>query len=254
MDGRHNNWNNQSNCGWNNNSNYNNAAMHEALYAERKECKDYLDLTREHYQGRLINQAELASAFFDAWKRDADNSFALYKSQRDGFDITNQKLTDASFGLYKSQRDGLDAVSQKMIDASFGLYKNQRDGFDILNQKMIDSSFGLYKNQRDTKDEINMSIGKTNQRMTDIAFDLYKNERDNKDILVHKINELQNKVDVLTAVRPYQDALINAKIDKNEIISDFKLAKRTARMIEGRLVLPNEEITGFTSNNYSINV
>lgn len=290
------NWGSNYGNGWNGINAWNGVALGEAMYSERKECKDCLDLTREHYQGRLKSQADLATAFFDTWKRDADNSFGLYKSQRDGFDITNEKLNEAAFGLYKSQRDGFDItnekmneaafglyksqrdgfditnekmnkaafdlyknqrdgfdiMNQKMIDSSFNLYKNQRDGFDIMNQKMIDSSFNLYKNQRDTKDEINGSIGKTNQRLTDVAFELYKNERDNKDILEHKINALQNKVDVLTAVRPYQDALINAKIDKNEILSDFKLAKRTSRMIEGRIVLPNEEISGFPGYNFSV--
>lgn len=270
-------WNNG--CGgwntcYNNGNGWYNPAMSEVTYAERKECKDYLDLTREHYIGRLANQTELATAFFDTWKRDADNSFGLYKSQRDGFDITNEKINEAAFGLYKSQRDGFDTVNQKLIDASFGLYKNQRDGFDtanqklidasfnlyknqrdgfdVMNQKMVDSSFNLYKNQRDTKDEINGSIGKTNQRITDVAFQLYKNERDDKDALEDKINKLQNKVDIITAVRPYQDALINAKIDKNELMSDFKLAKRTSRMIEGRLVLPNEVISGFPGYNFSV--
>lgn len=289
-------WNNGYNNGWNNGNGWYNPAMAEAIHSERKECQDCLDLTREHYIGRLTNQAELATAFFDTWKRDVDNSFGLYKSQRDGFDITNEKINEAAFGLYKSQRDGFDITNEKMneaafglyksqrdgfditnekmneaafglyknqrdgfdianqklIDASFNLYKNQRDGFDIMNQKMIDSSFNLYKNQRDTKDEINGSIGKTNQRITDVAFQLYKNERDDKDVLEDKINKLQNKVDVLTAVRPYQDALINAKIDKNEILSDFKLAKRTSRMIEGRIVLPNEEISGFPGYNFSV--
>ena len=304
--------------GWNNGQYWDNG-VNEHMYAERKECKDCLDLTRQNYEGRLKQQAELATAFFETWKRDVDNSFGLYKSQRDGddiimnkvneaafglyksqrdgFDINNQKLTDAAFQLYKSQRDGFDINNQKMIDASFklyknqrdgfdvmnqkltdaafglykgyhdaddeikskideaafGLYKNQRDGFDIINQKMIDSSFNLYKNQRDTKDEIKGDIGATNQKITDVAFGLYKEQRDNKDKLEHKINALENKIDVMAAVRPYQDALINAKIDKNELMSDYKLSKRTSRMIEGRLVLPNDVISGFPGYNFSVN-
>lgn len=152
----------------------------EDLYIERKQAQNYIDITKEYYEGRLANQRDLTNAFFESYKRDVDNSFDLYK--------------------------------------------NQRDGFDILNQKITDSSFGLYKNQRDEKDALN-----------------------------EKINKLQSKIDVMSAIRPYQDALINAKIDKNALVSDFNLAKRTCRMIEGQLVLPNTpEVTGYTSY-YSCN-
>lgn len=145
------------------------------LYIERKECQDYLELTKEYYQGRLINQRELSDAFFAAYQRDTDNSFSLYK--------------------------------------------NQRDMNDALNQKITDASFGLYKNQRDEKDE-----------------------------LVAKINEVEKKVDVMAAIRPYQDALINAKIDNNALMSDYALAKRTCRMIQGELVLPSTPVvTGYGS-------
>lgn len=153
----------------------------EDLYIERKQAQNFIDTTKEFYQGKLDNQRDLTNAFFEAYKRDVDNSFALYK--------------------------------------------NQRDGFDMLNQKITDSSFGLYKNQRDEKDELN-----------------------------EKISKLQSKVDVMSAIRPYQDALINAKIDKNAILSDYKLSRRTCRMIEGQLVLPDTpEVTGYSSYYPSIN-
>lgn len=147
----------------------------EDLYIERKQAQDYINVTKDYYEGRLANQRDLTNAFFDAYKRDVDNSF--------------------------------------------NLYKNQRDGFDLLNGKLVDASFNLYKNQRDEKDELN-----------------------------EKISQLQSKVDIMSAIRPYQDALINAKIDKNALQCDFNLARRTCRMIEGELVLPNSpEVTGYTS-------
>lgn len=150
----------------------------EDLYIERKQAQDYVNITKEFYQGKLDGQKQLADAFFDSYKRDVDNSFMLYKNQRDGFDILNNKITDASFNLYKNQRD-------------------------------------------------------------------------EKDVLNDKINDLKSKVDVMCAIRPYQDALINAKIDKNALLSDFNLSKRTCRMIEGEIVLPNSpEVTGYTSSSY----
>ena len=46
----------------------------EDLYIERKECQDYLALTKEHYEGRLENQRQLSDAFFDAYKFVSDDT------------------------------------------------------------------------------------------------------------------------------------------------------------------------------------
>lgn len=155
---------------------------------ERRESNDKLELTKEMYENKISSTRELTNAFFDAYKRDIDNSFMLYKNQRDMFDVVN---------------------------------KEQHDNYDALNQKIIDTSFGLYKNQRDEKDVLNEKIG-----------------------------ALQAKIDVMSAVRPYQDALINARIDKNALISDFNLYRRTCKMIEGQLVLPSTPVvSGYGSYN-----
>lgn len=125
------------------------------LTIERKQCQNYLDITKQYYEGRLINQRELTDAFFAAYDRDIKNSF-----------------------------------------------------------------------------------------------DLYKYSRDNKDELTAKINEVNTKVDVMAAIRPYQDALINAKIDNVALVGDFNLARRTCRMIQGELVLPSTPtVTGLASYN-----
>lgn len=123
------------------------------LYNERKECQDYIELTKQYYNGQLAAQADINSKFF---------------------------------GLYKQH---------------------------------VDDSFALYKGQRDTKDE-----------------------------LWSKISEVEKKVDVMSAVRPYQDALINAKIDNVALVGDFNLSRRTCRMIQGELVLPSTPtVTGYAS-------
>ena len=137
-----------------------------SLYNERKEQTDYVDLTKQYYEGQIAT-----------------------------IDNINQKF----FGLYKMN-----------VDNSFGLYKKQ-----------VDDSFALYKGQRDNKDE-----------------------------LLAKINEVDKKVDMMAAVRPYQDALINAKIDNVALVGDFNLARRTCRMITGELVLPSTPtVTGYPSYN-----
>ena len=134
------------------------------LYNERKETQDYIELTKQFYQGQLVDQKELNDKFFSLYKMNVDNSFGLYKNN-------------------------------------------------------VDTSFALYKGQRDSKDE-----------------------------LIAKINEVDKKVDMMSAIRPYQDALINAKIDNVAMVADFNLARRTCRMITGELVLPSTPtVTGFAS-------
>lgn len=140
------------------------AVPHGELYNERKEQADYVELTKQYYEGQIATQKSIDKNFFD---------------------------------LYKMN-----------VDTSWGLYKNH-----------VDDSFALYKGQRD-----------------------------DKDALISKINDVEKKVDVMAAIRPYQDALINAKIDNVALVGDFNLARRTCRMIQGELVLPSTPtVTGYPS-------
>ena len=142
----------------------NNNVPHGELYNERKEQADYIEVTKQYYEGQLETQKAMDRNFFD---------------------------------LYKMN-----------VDTSWGLYKNH-----------VDDSFALYKGQRD-----------------------------DKDALIAKINDVEKKVDVMAAIRPYQDALINAKIDNVALVGDFNLARRTCRMIQGELVLPSTPtVTGYPS-------
>ena len=137
---------------------------HGELWNERKEQADYVELTKQYYEGQMATQKQIDSKFFFFFKFNVDNSFALYKNH-------------------------------------------------------VDDSFALYKGQRDTKDE-----------------------------LVGKINDVERKVDMMSAIRPYQDALINSKIDNVALVADFNLARRTCRMISGEVVLPSTPtVTGYAS-------
>lgn len=110
--------------------------------------------------------------------------------------------------------------------------KQYYEGVIDFNKTLTDSFFAAY--ERDVKN----------------SFDLYKLSRDQKDELIQRIEAVDKKVDVMAAVRPYQDALINAKIDTNAMIADFNLARRTCRMITGELVLPSTPtVTGYASYN-----
>ena len=108
--------------------------------------------------------------------------------------------------------------------------KQYYQGVIDFNKTLTDSFFAAY--ERDVKN----------------SFDLYKLSRDQKDELNAKIDAVDKKVDVMAAIRPYQDALINAKIDQNALVSDFNLYRRTCRMISGELVLPSTPtVTGYPS-------
>lgn len=134
------------------------------LYNERKEQADFIELTKQYYEGQIA---------------------------------TNEKISRNFFDLYKMN-----------MDTSWGLYKNH-----------VDDSFALYKGQRDQKDE-----------------------------LMAKIDAVDKKVDIMAAIRPYQDALINCKINDVAQVADFNLARRTCRMIQGELVLPSTPtVTGYAS-------
>ena len=139
---------------------------HGELYNERKETQDYIELTKEFYEGQIETNAKIDKNFFDLYKMNVDTSFGLYKNH-----------VDDSFALYKGQRDQADAIMAKIAD-------------------------------------------------------------------------VEKKVDVMSAVRPYQDALINAKIDNVALVGDFKLARRTCKMIQGEVVLPSTPtVTGYASYN-----
>lgn len=129
----------------------------------------------------------------------------------------------------KEQADYLD-LTKKYYENQIATQKQIDRNFFDLYKMNVDASWGLYKNH------------------VDDSFALYKGQRDDKDALVAKINDVEKKVDVMAAIRPYQDALINAKIDNVALVGDFNLARRTCKMIQGELVLPSTPtVTGYPS-------
>lgn len=140
-------------CGCSGSCSKNSGITNEELYIERTQAAEYLATTKQYYEGMIQNNKAITDAFFDSYKRDVDNSFMLYKSQRDA-----------------------------------------------------------------------------------------------DDALAKRIDEVDKKVDVMAAIRPYQDALINAKIDTVACNANFNLEKRTCKMITGQLVLPSTPtVTGYGS-------
>lgn len=104
-----------------------------------------------------------------------------------------------------------------------------------------------YKGQIENIKDLHDAFYRLDKQDTNNAFALYKNQRDIKDDLSGAIAAVNTKVDMMAAVRPYQDALLNAKIDNVAQNADFNLFRRTCRMLQGELVLPDTSVSGFPS-------
>lgn len=117
----------------------------------------------------------------------------------------------------------------------------------LINTDYIDITKQYYEGKIQNIRELADAFYKLDKQDTNNSFQLYKYSRDNKDELAGKIADLQAKVEVMAAVRPYQDALIDARIHDAEQRADINLFKRTCKMIEGQLVLGDTSISGFPS-------
>ena len=106
----------------------------------------------------------------------------------------------------------------------------------------------FYEGMMQTNRNITDAFFESYKRDVDNSFMLYKSQRDADDVLAKKIDDVDKKVDIMAAIRPYQDALINAKIDNVAANANFNLEKRTCKMITGQLVLPSTPtVTGYGS-------
>ena len=106
----------------------------------------------------------------------------------------------------------------------------------------VAEKFGLYVNNRDNLDRVN-------GRINDELFSLYKYTRDKDDETNTKIYDLAQQVAINTAVRPYQDKLIQCKIDEVYTALVNYVDKKTCRLIPGRLVLPSTPtVTGYSAD------
>lgn len=154
-----------------------------------------------------------APTAFEAYQHECEDvlalTSALYNQRINSLqEATAARNTDVAekFGLYKSQ-----------VDADFGLYVNNRDNIDRVNNRINNELFSLYKYTRDKDDE-------TNERLS----------------------KLESAVAVNTAIRPYQDKLIQCEIDKAFNASINYTDRKTCKMISGQVVIPNTPVvTGY---------
>lgn len=152
---------------------------------------------------------------FEAYEKSCDDAIALtnafWRLRESGIlEAQAARNTDVQekFGLYSA-----------LVNQGFNLYKEGRDNLDTVNNRINNELFGLYKYTRDKDDETNERIAK-----------------------------LEAQVAVNSAIRPYQDKLIQCEIEKAFTAGINYVDRRTCKMLEGVVTLPTEPtVTGLTS-------
>lgn len=171
--------------------------------------------TNVNINGGWGTSGHCAPTAFEAYTKSCDDAIALtsaFYNQRINSlqEATAARNVDVNekFQLWKSQ-----------IDADFGLYKDNRDNIDRVNNRINDELFSLYKYTRDKDDETNARLCK-----------------------------LEKEVAVNTAIRPYQDKLIQCEISDAFNKSINYTDRKTCKMLEGIVTLPLEPtVTGAVS-------
>ena len=129
-------------------------------------------------------------------------------------------LTKGMYDLYIVGQQNAAKAREIDVAEKFGLYVNNRDSIDKLSDRANAEFFSLYKYTRDKDDETNA-----------------------------KIYDLAQQVAINTAVRPYQDKLIQCKIDEVYTNLINYVDRKTCRLIPGRLVLPSTPtVTGYSAD------
>ena len=140
--------------------------------------------------------------------------------------------------LFAKECDDILSVTKGMYDLYIAGMSNAAKAREID----VAEKFGLYVNNRDNIDAVS-------NRINNELFSLYKYTRDKDDETNAKINEIASAVAVNSAVRPYQDKLIQCKIDEVYTALVNYVDRKTCRLIPGRLVLPSTPtVTGYSAD------
>lgn len=156
-----------------------------------------------------------APTAFQAWEKGCDEALAL---------------TNTIWGLKVNTQEQMYAHRETDIAEKFSLYKSQ-----------IDADFGLYKTSRDLYDVMN-------DKLTAASFENYKFSRDSYDAVMSRISQLEKDVAVNSAIRPYQDKLLQGEIATAYNSAINYTDRRCCKMIEGVVTLPSTPtVTGYPS-------
>jgi hypothetical protein len=145
----------------------------------------------------------------------------------------------SSFNAYAKECDDVIALTNTIYGLKIGTMQAAQMARDVD----VAEKFGLYKDNRDNIDAVN-------SRINNELFSLYKYTRDKDDETNAKINEIASAVAVNSAVRPYQDKLIQCELEKNFTWLKNYVDRKTCRMIEGVNTLPlTPTVTGVIGQN-----
>ena len=98
-------------------------AGNEDMYLERKECQDYIDLTKEFYAGRIQSIRDSADVFYNMESKLNSAAFRLYKSQRDNYDVLADRIAklETKASITDAVEPWRDQVLQMKINTVAGL-------------------------------------------------------------------------------------------------------------------------------------
>lgn len=154
----------------------------------------------------------------------------------------------SAFTAYSKECDDVLALTNEMWGLKVGTMQSAYDARNVdvaekfaLYNSQVNADFGLYKNNRDALDVVN-------NRLNSELFSLYKYTRDKDDETRKELSDLKAMVAINSAVRPYQDKLIQCEIDKAFTAAMTALERKTCKMLEGVVTLPTEPtVTGLIS-------
>ena len=142
-----------------------------------------------------------------------------------------------AFNAYAKECEDVVALTSAMYNLKIGTMQAAQMARDVD----VAEKFGLYKDNRDNLDRVN-------GRINDELFTLYKYTRDKDDETNDKISCLAQQVAINTAVRPYQDKLIQCEIEKSFSWLKNYVDSNLCNVIRGVNVLPlTPEVTGVYS-------
>lgn len=184
-----------------------------ALSVLEKENQDEVNLLNEMFNLKLDTEHQ----FYNARNTDVAEKFSIWKGVMDGMANMNERVNRDMFGLYKSQTDADFRLWNSQITGDFNVWKAMMDGDARMKDAMVQQGFGLYKNQRDSYDVLN---------------EKYAN----------KFAELDKKVAVMEAIRPYQDKFLMSDMARYYERGINYTDRKCCRKIDGQLVLPNTPV------------
>jgi hypothetical protein len=139
--------------------------------------------------------------------------------------------------LYAKECEDILSVTKGMYDLFIIGQQNATKAREVD----VAEKFGLYVNNRD-------NIDRVNGRINDELFSLYKYTRDKDDETNAKIYDLAQQVAINTAVRPYQDALLQTQITNAFKDAINYVDRKTCKMVTGVTVIPTTPtISGYGS-------